>query len=101
MIPNEGLAGIRTSMSRNIHSLPPTHRSPYLERHILAKQKERLEKEIALFEHKCSQCRRHLADIEVQLEALAQHEKAPKPSPSLPAGSETVARRLATMTVEY
>ena len=101
MLPNEGLANIRTSMSRNIHSLPPTHRSPYLERHILAKQKERLEKEIALFERKCRQCRQQLADIEAQLEALAQREKAPSASASLPAGRENVAGRLAKMTVEY
>ena len=101
MTPLEGLASIRTSLGRNIHSLPPSHRSPYLERHILAKQKERLEKEIALFERKCQQCRRHLADIEAQLEALAQREKAPEASVSLLANREEVPGRLTRMTVEY
>jgi hypothetical protein len=97
----EGVASIRTSLSRNIHSLPPTHRSPYLERHILAKQKERLGKEISLFERKCQQCRRQLADIEAQLATVADREDVGRTAFSPAVIAQRVPSRLAKMTVEY
>jgi len=100
MLPIGNLADIRTSLGRNIHSLPPTHRSPYLERHILAKKKERLEKEMALLERRCSQCRQHLADLEAQLEALACQEKSPRYAVERKT-KESIPGRFTRMDVEY
>jgi len=101
MTPLEGLANIRTSLRQHIHSLPPTHRSPYLERHILAKEKERLEKEIAFLERRCQRRRQQLADVEAQLEALAQQDKPASAAVSSSAKRENLPDRLAKMTVEY
>ena len=93
------LSGIRTSLRQHIHSLPPSHRSPYLERHMLAKQKERLEREIALLEGRCHQSRQRMADIEAHMEALADKEKANKKPTPPSLGSER--HRVARMTIEY
>ena len=101
MLPIGDLAGIRTSLRQHLHSLPPTHRSPYLERHVLAKEKERLEKEIASLERRCHQRRQHLADLEVQMEALAEREEAPKADVSPRLDPERTPRQLTKMTVEY
>lgn len=95
----DSLSGIRTSLRQHVHSLPPSHRSPYLECHMLAKQKERLEREIACLERRCQQCRQRVAGIEAQMETLAGKEEAGKKASSPPPGSET--ERVSRMTVEY
>jgi len=97
----DSLSGIRTSLRQHVHSLPPSHRSPYLECHMLAKQKERLEKEAALLEIRCQQCRQRVADIEARMETLAGKEKSGKRVALPPAGRERGPGRAATMTVEY
>jgi len=102
----QGLSGIRTSVRQQVHSIPPSHRSPHLERHMLAKQEERLEREIAFLERRCRQCRQRVADIQTQMGALADREEAgrrassPPASRACPAGARDP-RRMARMTVEY
>ena len=101
MRPVQGLAGIRTSLRQHVHSLPPSHRSPHLESHLLAKEKERLIEEIARLERRCCQCRQHLADIEARLNALAAREGARKTPGCTAPGRDQAPSRLARMTVEY
>ncbi len=98
MLP-AGLAGIRTNQSQHVRSVPPSHRSAYVERHILAKHKELMEKQIALFERKLEQCRNQLADIEAQLQVAAQQEKREAYFP--PAARRPAPNRMAKMTLEY
>jgi hypothetical protein len=92
-------AGMRTSLRQQLHSLPPSHRSPYLEGHMLAKQKERLEKELCQLEHRCHQWRLRLADIAAKLEALSERQLSAAASPA-PGGTGPTAH-VASMTIEY
>jgi len=101
MLSMRNLGSIRTSLRQHIHSLPPRHRSPYLERHVLAKEKERLEKEIASLERRCQQCRQHLADLETLLGAVAEREKTVEQASLAPASGEKAPGRLAKMIVDY
>jgi uncharacterized membrane protein YccC len=97
----EGIASIRTSLRQHVHSLPPTHRSPHLERHLLAKDRERLVEEIARLERRCYQCRQRLADIEAKLASVADREDAGRTAFSPAVIAQRVPSRLAKMTVEY
>ena len=97
----DSLSGIRTSLRQHVHSLPPSHRSSYLERHMLAKQRERLEREIAVLERRRQQCRQQVADIEAQMETLAGKKEARKQVSLPPASRDGGPGRVATMTVEY
>jgi hypothetical protein len=97
----EGAAGIRTSLGQRVRSLPPTHCSPYLERHLLAKERERLRQEITRLERRWNQCRQRLADIEAQMASLAQRETGPKPAVSPVTDTQRTPGPLAKMTVEY
>jgi len=93
-------AGMRTSLRQQLHSLPPSHRSPYLEGHMLAKQKERLEKELAQLEHRCHQWRLRLTDIAAKLEALSEQQHPNAPAPVASRRREETGR-VASMTIKY
>ena len=95
-----GLSAIRTSLGQHVHSLPPSHRSPYLEGHMLAKQKERLEKELAQLEHRCQQGRLRLTDIAAKLEALSEQQHPNAPVPVASRHREETAR-VTSMTIKY
>jgi hypothetical protein len=101
MIPPEGISNIRTSMSHHVHSLPPSHRSPHLERHLLTKERERLEDEVARLERRLRQCRQRLAEIGAQLGALHDREEAGIPTSPPALGTDRASGRLAKMIVEY
>jgi len=94
-------AGIRTSLRQHVHSVPPSHRSPYLECHMMAKQKERLEKEAALLEIRCQQCWQRVADLEAQMRALADREDIRGPASALPAERARDWARVTKVTLEY
>ena len=93
-------AGMRTSLRQQLHSLPPSHRSPYLEGHMRAKQKERLERELSQLEHRCRQWRLRLADIASKLQALSERERLGAAASPAPEG-EGASARVASMTIEY
>jgi len=95
------VADIRTSLRQHLHSLPPSHRSPYLECHMLARQKERLEKEATLLEIRCQQCWQRVADLEARMRSLTEREEVGRPASGLPAESARDSARVATMTLEY
>lgn len=101
MLPIGRLADMRTSLSEHVHSLPPTHRSPYLERHLLAKKRERLEREIALLERRRQQCRQQLADIEAKMGHPAAPGEVGRAAATPLASTEQAPRRLLKMSVEY
>lgn len=99
---------VRTSLRQHIRSLPPSHRSPRLHRHLLLNEKERLEKEIMRLERRCCLCRRQVAEIQAQLEgerrsgtctaAVAPTERSEGPALSEAGGAR---ERVICMTVEY
>ena len=97
----DGLSAIRTSLRQQLHSLPPSHRSPYLERHMLAKQKERLEREIAFLERRCQQCRQQLANIDAQLGAVLERKAGRERPAAAGPDEEGAAGRFTRMTVDY
>jgi len=100
MFARNNLNGIRTSLRSRIHSLPPSHRSPHLERHLLAKEKSRLEQEIARLECRCRQCQQRVADIDAQIAVTcedAMHSEGPSPA----ANDERAARRFSRMAIDY
>jgi hypothetical protein len=71
-----------------------------LERHLLAKEKARLEKEIARLERRRRQCQQRVADIDAQLAVTYEdvmHVEAPSPT----AGDEPAARRFSRMAIDY
>jgi len=101
MPPIGRLADMRTSLSERVHSLPPTHRPPYLERHLLAKKRERLAGEIARLERRCQQCRRQLADIEAKMGHLAAPGEVGRAAATPLASREQAPGRFSKMSVEY
>jgi hypothetical protein len=85
MLAHHNSNGIRTSVRSRIHSLPPSHRSPHLERHQLTQERARLQQEIARLELRRHQCRQRVADIEAQL-ALTGDEGGEGRPPRAPCG---------------
>ena len=85
MLAHHNSDGIRTSLRSRIHSLPPSHRSPHLERHQLTQERARLQQEIARLELRRSQCRQRVAEIDTQL----AREPAEACPPSRAAGLRT------------
>ena len=91
---------IRTSQRQRIRSLPPSHRSAHLERHLLSKEKERLEKEIALLEQRLRYRRQHLADVEARMRLPADRGRDQPPAATAP-GPAGARPQMMRMTVEY
>ncbi|HUT75802.1 MAG TPA: hypothetical protein VM221_13330 [Armatimonadota bacterium] len=101
MAPHNRPSGIRTSLRQHLHSLPPSHRSPHLERHLLAKEKERLEQEIVRLERRCRQCRQQAADIEAQLATATEGASTRSSMLSPTGGNECDERPFSRMAVDY
>jgi len=101
MAPRIGLNGIRTSLRQHVHSLPPSHRSADLERHLLAKEKERLDNEIARLERRCCQCRQWAADIEARLAVTPGRARSRLRTPSPPGSDHSDEHPFRYMAVDY
>ena len=100
MHPIRNLSDIGTSVSQHLRSIPVSHRSPYLECHILAKQKELLEKQIVLHERRRQQCRQRVAEIEARLEG-ERRAGADLPPLAPTECSERGQERFRRMTLDY
>ena len=105
------LSDIGTSLSRRLRSIPPSQWSSHLESHLLAKQKELLDRHIIVYGRRWQQCRQRVAEIEARLANVRQtgdHPAMPAPTPQAKAceypllpSSDREQQRFRRMTVEY
>ena len=108
----KGLSDLRTAITTRVHSKPPQKGTAHLGLYLLSKEKQRLEKELALLEQRQRRIQEHLAEIRQAMGKLEQEtereESSENPSTNLGAGEKQPAtacqysqRRWKKMTVDY
>ena len=106
-----GLSDVRTALTSRLHSLPTQKGTGHRDLYLLSKEKERLEKEIALIDRRRKRVTDHLAEttqIIAKLLEEAQPESQGPEGASAPAtgdgrapARETPPGQWKTMTLEY
>lgn len=79
----KSLREIRTMQSSKKRSIPRVQTSPYLDLYILRKEKDRLEKEIAILDRKKKNVKKRLGDISAEMEMIEKTEAKKRQAYSL------------------
>jgi len=75
-----GLRDIRSVPGTGRRSIPRTRSSAYLERYVLHREKERLEKEAGLLAKRSRVIRKRLWEIDAQMESLERLAQSERPN---------------------
>lgn len=97
----KSLGDIKTLHSINTHRGPLTAESAFLQLHVLAKEKHRLEKEVQFWERKSRQIRKRLEEVGRQMESLQERTRSVAKYTKIKKGQPSSLKRWKEMTLNY